>query len=190
MNLKFRASPTLRATAVANLVRVAIVVAAFCSMNTIAQTAAAKPVCDGGEYHKFDFWIGDWDTYDLEDKDPSKVIARNHVDPILEGCVLREDYDQFDGHHGQSFTIWDATRKVWHQSWVTNRGELLVLEGTRTGSRITFEGNSINAKGVHQRTRVFWEPQGADVRETATVSEDGGKTFKPLFDIVFRKHKS
>lgn len=190
MNSKFRSSSGLRTAAPVSLARMFIGIVAFCGANAIAETTAAKPVCSGGEYRKFDFWIGDWDTYDLEDKNPSKVIARNHVDPILEGCVLREDYDQFDGHHGQSFTIWDATRKVWHQSWVTNRGELLVLEGTRTGSRITFEGDSINAKGTHQRTRVFWEPQGADVRETATVSEDGGKTFRPLFDIVFRRHKS
>jgi hypothetical protein len=27
------------------------------------------------------------------------------------------------------------------------------------------------------------------VRETATRSKDGGKTWEPLFDIVFRPHK-
>lgn len=151
---------------------------------------AAEPKaspCSGGEYRKFDFWVGDWDTFDMDDKSVTQSIARNHVDLILDNCVLREDYDQFDGHHGQSFTIYDAVRKVWHQSWVTNRGELLVLEGTRSGNRITFEGDNVTAKGK-QRTRVFWEPQGNDVRETATVSDDGGKTWKPLFDIIFRKH--
>ena len=63
-----------------------------------------------------------------------------------------------------------------------------MLEGTRTGERITLEGDMITAKGK-QRSRVVWYPQGDDVRETATVSSDGGKTWKPLFDIVFRKHK-
>ena len=144
--------------------------------------------CTDAEYRKFDFWIGDWDTFDVPVTAASKSEARNHIDAILEGCVIREDYDQFDGHHGQSFTIYDAARNVWHQSWVTNRGELLVLEGTRTGDRITLEGDMFKATGK-QRVRVVWYPQDADVRETATASADGGKTWKPMFDIVFRRHK-
>jgi hypothetical protein len=32
-------------------------------------------------------------------------------------------------HKGQSFTIYDVARDVWHQTWVTNRGELLEIEG-------------------------------------------------------------
>ena len=160
---------------------------------TLASTplaAVAPPTrCDAAEYRRFDFWLGDWDSFDLDNgKESPRSVARNHVDAILDGCVLREDYDQFDGLHGQSFTIWDASRRVWHQSWVTNRGQLLQLDGSRKGARITFEGDSATPKG-RQRVRVFWEPQGADVRESATVSEDGGKTWKPLFDIVFRKHR-
>jgi hypothetical protein len=143
--------------------------------------------CSAPEFRKFDFWIGDWDTFDMDAKDTRTSIARNHVDLILGRCVLREDYDQFDGHHGQSFTVFDATRNVWHQSWVTNRGELLVLEGTRVGNRITLQGDSVTAQGK-QRTRVFWEPQGDEVRETATTSKDEGKSWQPLFDIVFKRH--
>ena len=158
----------------------------------LAGTAAAAETpkrCDDAEYRRFDFWIGDWDTFDLPITPASKSIARNRVDAILDGCVIREDYDQFDGHRGQSFTIYDAQRKVWHQSWVTNRGELLILEGTRSGGRITLEGEQIDAKGRH-RVRTSWEPQGDDVRETATASEDGGKSWKPVFDILFRRHKN
>jgi hypothetical protein len=189
LNPHSRSSHRLPAHAPALLRPALIVVAALAFGLAVdaSASAAANPICSGGEYRGFDFWIGDWDTFDLEQPDSKASIARNHVDPILDGCVLREDYDQADGHHGQSFTIYDAARKVWHQSWVTNRGELLVLEGSRRGKRITLEGDNVTAKGGRQRMRVFWEPQGADVRETATVSDDGGKTWRPLFDIVFRK---
>ncbi|MFT3789733.1 MAG: hypothetical protein QM741_01380 [Rudaea sp.] len=153
-----------------------------------ADAAESAKFCTDAEYRKFDFWIGDWDTFDEPVTPASKSVARNHVDAVLDGCAIHEDYDQFDGHHGRSFTIYDAARKVWHQSWVTNRGELLVLEGTRSANRITLEGDEAGAKG-RRRVRVFWEPQGGDVRETATVSADGGKTWRPLFDILFRRHK-
>lgn len=166
-------------------------VATIAAAGLLAGSAGAAETaksCGDAEHHAFDFWIGDWDAFDAPLTPASKPIARNRVDAILAGCVLREDYDQNDGHRGQSFTIYDATRKVWHQSWVTNRGELLVLEGTRSGRRITLEGERTDSKGS-QRVRAFWEPQGDDVRETATASDDGGRTWKPLFDILFRRHR-
>lgn len=74
---------------------------------------SAKPAsCAGPEYRQFDFWVGDWDAFDVDN--PDKVVARNHVDRILDGCVLLEDYQGANGSHGQSFTIYDASRKVWH----------------------------------------------------------------------------
>jgi hypothetical protein len=160
-------------------------------MLVISTGACAAPTakCKDAEFRQFDFWVGDWDSFDIDNGNESAhSIARNHVTAILNGCVIHEDYDQFNGLHGESFTIFDSARNVWHQSWVTNGGVLWLLDGTRTGSRITLEGDNVTATG-RQRIRVFWEPQGVDVRETATMSEDGGKTFNPLFDVLFRKHK-
>jgi len=77
-------------------------------------------------YRQFDFWAGDWDVLDVRRSIP---VTHARIDLILDGCVLREDYEGTDGHKGQSFAIYDAARKVWHQSWVTNRGELLEIEG-------------------------------------------------------------
>lgn len=166
-----------------------VLIAACALLAGTAGAAEAPKTCSDAEYRKFDFWIGDWDTFDLPLTPDSKSIARNRVDAILDGCVIREDYDQFDGHHGQSFTLYDATRKVWHQSWVTNRGELLIIEGRREGDRIVLEGREKGAQG-ERRSRTVWQPQGEDVRETSTASDDGGKTWKPVFDILFRKHKN
>jgi hypothetical protein len=42
-------------------------------------------------------------------------------------------------------------------------------------------------------SRISWHfsgcPQKDGVRETAEISSDSGKTWKPLFDIMFRAHK-
>lgn len=56
-------------------------------------------------------------------------MARTKVEKILDGCVLFENYEGTNGLNGQSFTIYDETRKEWHQSWVTNRGQFLQLDG-------------------------------------------------------------
>lgn len=167
----------------------ALLVTAGC-LPAWSQTAKAqkKPApCTSPEYRQFDFWIGDWDTFEVDA--PGKVIARNHVDSILDGCVLREVYEQGDGLTGQSFTIYDAARKVWHQSWVTNHGQLLMLEGEMQGERIVLSGTSRNADGGQLKLRGIWARVEGGVRETAATSSDDGKTWKPLFDIVFRPHK-
>src|SRR5579863_5211998 len=109
-----------------------IVIVVANSDTLVARPAASagsskSAACAAPEYHQFDFWVGDWDAFDIDN--PTAPVARTRVDRILDGCVLREDYQGRDGHQGQSFSIYDASRKVWHQSWVTNRGELLVIEG-------------------------------------------------------------
>src|SRR5262249_735684 len=73
-----------------------------------------KP-CSAPEYRQFDFWLGDWDAFENNSPVP---VARVRVESLLDGCVLREDYQATEGMKGQSFTIYDASRRVWHQSWV------------------------------------------------------------------------
>lgn len=168
---------------------IAIVTCAFASIPSITspglrQSAKALP-CDAGEYRLFDFWLGDWDAFDRGNSAPS---GRARVTRILEGCVLHEEYAGIDGHKGESFSIYDRTRNVWHQSWVTNRGELLVIEGTLQAGVMVLSGADRTAEGKDRLVRGMWKPEGDSVRETAVRSMDGGKTWQPWFDLVFRKH--
>jgi len=154
---------------------------------SVSAAESPRPAfCTAPEYRQFDFWVGDWDAFDVDN--PTTKVARTQVDLILDGCVLREDYQGADGHQGQSFSIYDASRKVWHQSWVTNRGELLMIEGK-------FEAGEMVLSGVDRATsgqplvRGVWKGVSGGVRETAVTSTDGGRTWKPWFDLVFRPHK-
>jgi hypothetical protein len=53
-------------------------------------------------------------------------------------------------------------------------GDKLVLKGTDNIRRADY--------------RVTWERDSKGVRETAVSSKDGGKTWQPVFDMVFRPH--
>jgi hypothetical protein len=150
-------------------------------------TEAAKPApCAAPEYRQFDFWLGDWDAFDFDN--PATKVARARVDLILDTCVLLENYEGADGHKGQSFSVYDASRKVWHQSWVTNRGEVLVIEGKFEDGEMVLSGID-HAKAGQPLVRGVWKPMTGGVRETAVTSTDGGKTWQPWFDLVFRPHK-
>ena len=147
----------------------------------------ASSACNAPTYRQFDFFAGDWDTYDVQA--PGRIVARNTVKVILDGCVIHEDYRQNDGLHGESYSLYDAARKVWHQSWVTNHGGLLLLDGGMQGDRMVFEGVERKAGKPHALVRAAWYRQGDGVRETVERSLDGGKTWKTEFDILFKPHK-
>ncbi len=150
-------------------------------------TPQPRTPCAAPEYHQFDFWIGDWDGFDVDK--PAVAVARNHVDRILGGCVLREDYHGTNGTEGQSFSVYDASRKVWHQTWVTDRGKLLVIEGKFQSGEMILSGADRTTDGKERRVRGVWKPQKEGVRETAVTSVDAGKTWQPWFDMLFRPHR-
>lgn len=152
-----------------------------------SSATSAQPPCALPEYRQFDFWIGDWDAFEIDH--PSTPVARTRVSSILDGCVLLEDYQAATGSHGESFSIYDAPRKVWHHSWVTNRGKLLVIEGGLQNGAIILSGADRDAKGQQRLVRGIWKPVSGGVRETAVTSIDGGKTWTPWFDLVFRPHQ-
>jgi hypothetical protein len=154
----------------------------FATTALSAQANKSTP-CTASEYRQLDFWVGDWDAFDVDNQ--KEVAARAHISSILEGCSVMEDYQQIDGLHGESFSTYDASRKVWHQTWVTNRGSLLVVEGKMEGNKLVLKGTDNIRKAD---VRVTWEADEKGVRETAVSSKDGGKTWEPVFDMVFRPH--
>lgn len=139
--------------------------------------------CTAPEYHQFDFFIGAWDVYDVG---ANVVKARNSVTRMLDGCAIREVYRRRDGYTGESFTAYDPARRSWHQSWVTNRGELLLLDGAARGHAIVLTGKDRSPGANGALIRGTWVPErDGVVRETAERSVDGGTTWATLFDIRF-----
>jgi hypothetical protein len=147
--------------------------------------AAASARCASAEYHQLDFWIGDWDAYDINDP---QQAARLSVKPVVGGCALQEDYQQFDGMKGQSFSGYDANRGGWHQSWVTNGGTWLFMDGKMEGGAMMLIAK-IHKGGQESLMKSSWTHEGANVRETATLSADNGATWKPMFDMIFKPHQ-
>lgn len=147
------------------------------------------PNCSAAaEYHQLDFWIGDWDTFET-DAQNSPSVARTHVDPIAEGCAIHELYVQNDGLIGDSILSYDPVRKRWQQTWVTNRGSIMVIVGDFKDGALVLEGEAHLKNGTSVMQRITWKSQGKGVRESAVLSKDNGKTWTPAFDVLFLKHR-
>ncbi|MBR7618947.1 hypothetical protein JKL49_06055 [Phenylobacterium sp. 20VBR1] len=156
---------------------------------TPAPAAPAPPNCSAAaEYHHLDFWIGDWDTFETE-APGGPSLARAHVDSIAQGCAIHELYEQNDGLIGDSILSYDPVRKQWQQTWVTNRGSIMVIVGNFKDGALVLEGEVHLQDGKSVIQRITWTVQNKGVRESAMLSKDDGKTWSPAFDVLFLKHK-
>lgn len=115
--------------------------------------------CVSADHKAFDFWIGQWNVLTPD----GKLAGTNSIKKDLAGCVLHESYSTGRGYSGQSFNIYDASRKVWHQTWVDSAGALLVLEGGLRDGRMVLEGQSINPDQSITKQRISWtaNPDGS-----------------------------
>lgn len=148
-----------------------------------AATAAPPPApCASAEHRQFDFWIGDWRVL----KPDGGLAGMNRISREYAGCVIHEHYATGKGYSGESLNMYDAARKVWHQTWVDDGGLLLTLEGKWDGKHMVLEGVAPDANGVLTKQRITWTPNAdgsvrqlwetADVKGAWTVAFDGKYT--------------
>ncbi len=132
------------------------------------------------QFRQFDFWIGDWDVTGAD----GKVAGTNTIKPVMGGCVLHESWKAAGGFAGESFNTYDATRNVWHQTWVDTGGNLLVIEGRYENDAMTLSDIAQpGKKDPNAVNEIRWTKlsDGA-VRQLWRTSTDGGKTWTVAFD--------
>ena len=144
-----------------------------------AASAAAGP-CDTPEHRQFDFWVGDWAVHKASD---NSVAGMNRVTLEYGNCVVHEHYITGRGYAGESLNIYDASRKVWHQSWVDDSGLLLVIEGGWNGKAMVMEG--VDAKKVKQR--ITWTPNADGSVRQLWETGDGKGGWTTAFDGIYTK---
>ncbi|MBL8522054.1 MAG: hypothetical protein JNN20_00045 [Betaproteobacteria bacterium] len=145
-----------------------------------AATPPAPPPCTRSENRQFDFWIGDWDVTTPD----GKLAGTNLIKPILNGCVLHENWKGRGGFTGESFNVYDARRKVWHQTWVDGTGSMLMMDGRWEGGVMTLSDKDMPGKpDANAISEIAWTPNAdGSVRQLWRTSADGGKTWQTAFD--------
>lgn len=150
---------------------------------------AAQTACTSPEHRAFDFWVGSWEVYDRT----GTRRGTNEIRSILGGCVLHESYSTPAGYAGESFSLYDASRGVWHQSWVDNGGLLLDIEGGLRSGDMVLEGITVDTDGRELMNRITWsrlDDAGDRVGQLWEVSRDGGATWTVAFDGDYRRSVS
>ena len=139
----------------------------------------AAPPCTAAEHRQFDFWRGSWKVTTPD----GKAAGENTITRELNGCVLHEHWVGAGGNAGESFNIYDATTKKWHQTWVDGQGSLLVLDGAFADGKMVLL-SAPSSKPLH---RITWSQVGKQVRQLWETSSDGGKTWAIAFDGLYTR---
>jgi len=145
-------------------------------------STAAKPSCEGPEFHQFDFWVGNWDVTAR-----GQHAGTNNVTREEQGCLIHEHWN--GGETGQSMNYYDAADHAWHQVWVSSTGQILTFRGTFEHGSLTFLGTrpSQRGSGIVQHRLTFTPNQDGSVRQLWEASRDDGKTWRVIFDGLYRK---
>jgi len=161
----------------------------FFSMSLAAQ---ARP-CSDSFYRQFDFWIGEWEAFDTNNKKAgdSKITA------ILDGCFILEEWTSATvnkgiRYAGKSYNHYNAAQKRWQQYWVDNTGTATEYFNGHyePGKMILQTANEKQADGVLKIQRmIFYLLEPDRVRQHGENSTDNGKTWKTDFDFEYRRKK-
>jgi hypothetical protein len=141
-----------------------------CAISASSQDPPSQ--CSSLAHRAFDFWIGDWNVY----KSSGELAGTNSITRELTGCVIHEHYTTPRGYSGESFNIYDASRKVWHQSWVDSDGLLLLLEGNVRDGKMILQGTTVDGNGKRTKHRITWTPNtDGSVRQFWESTDASGK---------------
>lgn len=157
------------------------------SCPALAQIQDAPRCSESAIYTKLDFWIGDWDVYV-----DGKLVGHNRIEKALDGCVVFEHWTARDGGEGKSLFFVDYDRH-WAQIWVTQWAmapggikEKVMVDDPPAGA-VRFQGVIRHEEAGTWLDRTTLTPlDDGTVRQLIESSEDGGESWYPTFDAIYR----
>ena len=140
--------------------------------------------CDTPEHRQFDFWVGDWEVFDANTGEPA---GTNRIELILDNCVIQEHWESANSR-GESYNIYSATEKKWHQTWVDSNGSLLTIDGAFEDGRMVLSGEHLGRQGGMVLHEISYEiVEDGNVKQHWRASRDNGKEWQDLFVGIYKK---
>lgn len=151
--------------------------------------APAPPGCTSSESHQFDFWVGKWNVFRAAK--PDTQVANSLIERLYAGCAIRENWMPLKGGDGGSLNSYVSAEKGWRQIWIDASGGRADFSGGWNGKAMVLEGVWPQSGHPTQRTRMTYTPHpDGSVEQAGESSDDGGKSWQPSFDLVYRRAKS
>jgi hypothetical protein len=149
--------------------------------------AEPAPGCADSQARQFDFWIGQWRV-----TENGKLAGHNHIERVLGGCALIENWSGAKGGSGKSLNFFDRNDGLWHQTWIDGGGGALFLAGKFEDGAMRLEGERPGADGKPStRHRITWTPLAdGSVRQLWESTPAGKVEWTRQFDGLYVRAKA
>lgn len=151
-----------------------------------AQESTKPCPCCAAEFRQFDFWLGNWEVQDPN----NKLAGRNNIILLQDSCIVQENWvSTTPGFTGTSYNFYSPQTGKWHQTWIDNQGGSLFLYGNlENGNMVLWSDVMKDQDGASYRNRITWTPHAnGTLRQHWETTKDEGKTWTTLFDGLYKK---
>jgi hypothetical protein len=156
-------------------------------------SAEAQTPCSDSLHRQFDFWIGEWEVYNLK----GQKAGDSRISLILDSCIVLEEWTsagmaQGVRYAGKSFNTYNRSSRQWQQTWVDNVGGTTeYLKGKFANRVMVFETNPFYFKkdSMAVRRLSFYNLGPEKVRQHGEISKDGTRTWTTEYDLEYRRRK-
>lgn len=161
------------------------IITAFFSMAN-AQTKTTIP-CSSPEYAQFNFWVGNWDVYNTD----NKLIGRNHVKQVPNACAIQENWSsETSKSQGTSYNYYNKTDNTWNQLWIDNTGFSLNLKGHYKDNVMTLKSELIKSEKGNFYNQITWTKNSdGSVTQVWDYLDENHQKLKEVFRGIYKKHK-
>lgn len=156
-----------------------------------APAQTPSPCGEVAEFRWLDFWVGHWTVHIGEQQ-----VGTNRISKVLDGCAVTEDWTDARGRQGRSLFYRSPATGTWAQVWVTDLAlapggvkEKALIARYPDGA-VRFQGEIAGPNGLVLDRTTLRPLEGGRVHQTIEVSDDGGISWTPSFDAIYRPASS
>ena len=162
------------------------IISSFFSIIT-AQNKTNVP-CSSQEYSQFNFWVGDWDVYNIH----NKLIGHNKILKVPNACAIQENWtSKTSNNKGTSYSYYNKVDNSWNQIWIDNFGFSLTLKGTYKDNRMTLRSSVIkNDKGDYYNQIIWTKNNDGSVTQVWNYIDERQTIIKEVFKGIYKKHQN
>jgi tetratricopeptide (TPR) repeat protein len=165
----------------------------FKDLYNTAYTTAYPCMADSAA-REFDFWIGEWDVYNHA---TNLLVGKSSIQKISGGCAILENYSStLAPYSGKSINYYDGARGKWEQDWVGSSGVKMpsldiqrYIAGEYRDSAMRFTYQTTKNSQVAIGNFIFYDMGPDKVRQYQDISTDSGKTYQPVYDLIYIRKK-
>ena len=156
----------------------------FSIIMTFAQIKNEDCQCCDDNYKLFDFWLGNWEVFDVNDK----LVGTNIITKLYDNCVIREEWISVGANRGTSTNFYDKKTKTWNQVWVDNTGYILRLTGNYINNSMVLKSDILKGEKGNYYNQISWQlNENGTVTQFWEVFDEENNKISEAFRGIYKK---